>query len=285
MAWEIVTEIFGKSVPKSGPKFVLIAMGHKAKLEDRRAFMSVPEICAMTGQDRKSVIGNVSKLIEWGFLKDTGERTGRTSQVPIYEITEASKPVKQYQKRDALTVPKTEPVEESQKRNSSENGTVPNFPTNSTVFPHKQSQISHETVPKTGHGKKDKKKDKGKEKEETRPRRAASKPGLSIPDLVDRGVEKQHAEDWLAVRKTKRAGPVTETAWEAVVREAANAGIPVGEAVRICAVRSWVGFNADWGWQQSSKQSLAPLGPASNLSPAGQRLAARMKNQLESKVA
>jgi len=68
---------------------------------------------------------------------------------------------------------------------------------------------------------------------------------LGVRELVAEGVERQHAQDWLKVRKEKRQ-PLTATAWELVKGEAAKAGIPAGEAVRISAENSWAGFRASW---------------------------------------
>lgn len=69
---------------------------------------------------------------------------------------------------------------------------------------------------------------------------------VSIPDLVAAGCEQQVAKDWLSVRKAKRAGPLTLTAWEGVKREAAAAGISLAAAVAFAAEKSWVGFTAKW---------------------------------------
>jgi hypothetical protein len=68
---------------------------------------------------------------------------------------------------------------------------------------------------------------------------------LSVSDLVAEGVEQQHAEDWLTVRKAKRA-PLTRAAWEDVKAEAVKATIAPAEAVRIAASSSWQGFKASW---------------------------------------
>ena len=68
---------------------------------------------------------------------------------------------------------------------------------------------------------------------------------LSVSDLVAAGVEQQHAEDWLTVRKAKRA-PLTRAAWNDVKAEAAKAAIVPAEAVRIAASSSWQGFKASW---------------------------------------
>lgn len=68
---------------------------------------------------------------------------------------------------------------------------------------------------------------------------------LGVRELVADGVERQHAEDWLIVRKAKRA-PLTQTAWNAVKSEAAKAGISPADAVKIAATNSWQGFRASW---------------------------------------
>jgi hypothetical protein len=68
---------------------------------------------------------------------------------------------------------------------------------------------------------------------------------LSVDDLVEEGVERQHAEDWLKVRKAKEA-PLTVTAWNGVKAEAAKADITPAEAVRVAAINSWGGFKAFW---------------------------------------
>ena len=63
-----------------------------------------------------------------------------------------------------------------------------------------------------------------------------------ISKLIDAGVCRQHAADWLKVR----GKPLTPTAWNSVVTEAGKAGITPAEAVRIAAENSWRGFRADW---------------------------------------
>jgi hypothetical protein len=68
---------------------------------------------------------------------------------------------------------------------------------------------------------------------------------LSVSDLVAEGVEQQHAEDWLTVRKARRA-PLTRAAWNDMKTEAAKAAIAPAEAVRIAASSSWQGFKASW---------------------------------------
>lgn len=72
---------------------------------------------------------------------------------------------------------------------------------------------------------------------------------LGVRDLVALGVVEQHAQDWLAVRKAKKA-PLTPTALDGMKLEAGKAGITLAEAVRIAAKRNWQGFKASWDWRE-----------------------------------
>lgn len=68
---------------------------------------------------------------------------------------------------------------------------------------------------------------------------------MGVRELVAEGVERKHAEDWLIVRKAKRA-PLTCAAWDDVKAEAAKAGITPADAVKVSATNSWQGFKATW---------------------------------------
>ena len=78
-------------------------------------------------------------------------------------------------------------------------------------------------------------------------KKRAKKPrsGLGIDVLVAMGVEKQVAEDWLAIRKEKRL-PLTQTALEETVAEVEKSGMSMPSAIRLCCARGWGGFNASW---------------------------------------
>ena len=77
---------------------------------------------------------------------------------------------------------------------------------------------------------------------------------LGVDDLVAEGVGKQHAEDWLKVRKAKKA-PLTQTAWDGVKSESAKAGITPAKAVQVSAENSWQGFRASWYAKQREEES------------------------------
>lgn len=52
--------------------------------------------------------------------------------------------------------------------------------------------------------------------------------------------------DYLEVRKAKRAGKLTETAFKQIEKEAAKAGITPTQAIEACCARGWTGFKSEW---------------------------------------
>lgn len=60
------------------------------------------------------------------------------------------------------------------------------------------------------------------------------------------GVNPQVVIDYLAVRKAKKAAPVSKTVFDGIVREAGKAGYTLEQALITCCERNWVGFNASW---------------------------------------
>ena len=63
--------------------------------------------------------------------------------------------------------------------------------------------------------------------------------------LIQIGVAPEVAEDWMHVRKTKRAAN-TETAFNRIVHEIQKSGMSANECITIAVSRSWQGFQADW---------------------------------------
>lgn len=121
-------------VEKSPAKFVLVAMANESR-DGETVWTAVATLADATAQDRKTVIENIKRLVAMGYIEDTGERRGSTKQVVVYRFK----------------TPEIGTVKESQKRNSTENGTVPVFHVKSPVFPSKESQNSLERVPNSGH--------------------------------------------------------------------------------------------------------------------------------------
>lgn len=61
--------------------------------------------------------------------------------------------------------------------------------------------------------------------------------------------------DFMVIRKSKRLGSLTETAFNGIQREADKAGLTVIQVIQLCCERGWGSFKADWEWQDKpSKQ-------------------------------
>lgn len=60
--------------------------------------------------------------------------------------------------------------------------------------------------------------------------------------------------DWKIARESRRAGPITLTAWNFLVKEAAKAGITPAQAVELCAGRSWISFQAKYLREEDKPQ-------------------------------
>lgn len=65
-------------------------------------------------------------------------------------------------------------------------------------------------------------------------------------------VPEQVAADFLTVRKAKRA-PLTQTAFDGLVKEFRKAGLSVSQGIALCAANSWQGFKSEWLDNQAKK--------------------------------
>lgn len=75
-----------------------------------------------------------------------------------------------------------------------------------------------------------------------KPKAKKRKAEIDRPEIVP----EQSWADWKEARKSRRAGPITQTAWNLLCKEAAKAGITPAQAVELCAGRSWISFQANW---------------------------------------
>ncbi|QTD44564.1 helix-turn-helix domain-containing protein [Ottowia testudinis] len=270
MSFKAVRWAMDQPIKNSSAKFVLVTMAdfvNASESDGLGSWVSWPSITALskaTAMDRKTVMAALQRLLAMGYIEDSGEpKRGATKQITAYRLrqgdptksglpsavissdsdlrndVEGMQRTAQSASIEGTNSAEIGTVEVSQKRNSTENGTVPDFPANSTVFPYEQSRFSLETVPKTGHGIK---KEQRRNKELNREERARSKPAVTeIPD-----VPAELLADYLAVRKAKKAGPLTPTAVAGLLREAGKAGLTAAEAVTECCEAGWQGFRADW---------------------------------------
>ena len=88
--------------------------------------------------------------------------------------------------------------------------------------------------------------------------------------LLEIGVSPQVAEDWLKVRKAKKAAN-TETAFKRIQKEIELSGLSADECITIAVERSWQGFKAEWvsNYQRQSPQR-----------PTGRRAVSVLENNM-----
>jgi hypothetical protein len=63
--------------------------------------------------------------------------------------------------------------------------------------------------------------------------------------LINLGVQKEIVDDWLKVRKTKKAAN-TETAFKAICREIEKSKLTPNDCIKKAVENSWSGFKNDW---------------------------------------
>lgn len=75
-------------------------------------------------------------------------------------------------------------------------------------------------------------------------------------NLIALGVEEQVAEDWMQVRKEKKASN-TETAFKRLREEIQKAGLSANECITLAVERSWQGFRAEYlnNYQKTTRPS------------------------------
>ena len=65
---------------------------------------------------------------------------------------------------------------------------------------------------------------------------------VACPDSVSQQVW----DDWMTVRKEKKAKTLTETGWNQFVKQVEKSGWSIEQAISHCCLKQWVGFEADW---------------------------------------
>lgn len=94
---------------------------------------------------------------------------------------------------------------------------------------------------------------KEKEKEKEKVEYLPASPKFSfLGSLIEYGFERQLVEDWLKVRKTKKATN-TETAFKNFIAELEQRTCNINEVLEICVEKSWSGFK--WSWIDNLKQT------------------------------
>lgn len=84
---------------------------------------------------------------------------------------------------------------------------------------------------------------------------------VACPDSVSQQVW----DDWMTVRKEKKARTLTETGWNQFVKQVEKAGWSIEQAISHCCLKQWVGFEAAWVAVKPNPADIVRLTvPASN---------------------
>lgn len=152
MSWEAVAWAMKQPVGHSPAKFVLVAIAERAGKENT-AWPSVSALVEATCQNRKTVLANMQRLIEMGYLIDTGERTGQTKSVVVYRLNEPESSPKTNTAKQSqnlpIAVPKDTPLSSTDFGTAYEDEAVPKSTASSPKKSLKQSQKLPEAVPKS----------------------------------------------------------------------------------------------------------------------------------------
>lgn len=129
-------------------------------------------------------------------------------------------------------------------------------------FPKKESQCleePHTENPNTGDNTQRSKEETNngtdKIKKEEKEDKSSSKKKDSFPfrqALIDLGVRPEIVNDWLIVRKNKRASN-TETAFNRIKNEILKSGKSANDCITLAVERSWQGFMAEWMLNEINK--------------------------------
>lgn len=73
--------------------------------------------------------------------------------------------------------------------------------------------------------------------------------------LIDMGAEPLHVDDWIKIRKNKKATN-TETALNSFIKQCTDNKFSIKDAVRICAENDWKGFKYSWIKEQQENNKI-----------------------------
>ena len=215
----------------STQKLVLLMLAERHNGDSGQCNPSLELLADDCGLSRRSVIDQIAKLQEAGYLtvlhraKDNARLPSQYVLRLSFGIPEAAKTIP----ADPYLVPEKVVNDVHQGSERAAPGVVNDV--------HQVVNVLHEGGERRAHKPGS---EPGKEPIQKKEKRASA-PSPSIPGIAD-----DLLSDFLAVRKAKRAGPLTDTALAGIRREAEKAGLTLEQAITACCEFGWQGFNAGW---------------------------------------
>ncbi|RII84362.1 helix-turn-helix domain-containing protein [Neopusillimonas maritima] len=146
MSVQAISWVLRQPINRSPAKHLLTVMAHYVRATNDAqwaVYPSITQLVSDTGQDRKTVMLNLKRLVEMGYLLDTGARVGATKSVNVYLIKSPDGLPELSEVAPGEEVPETVPLDSV---SSSKFGTACHEGS-STVFHPKQYRFSPEAVP------------------------------------------------------------------------------------------------------------------------------------------
>lgn len=167
--------------------------------------ISLSQFSEFTGYNKDAVLTGVNKLVELGLVK----RISFENKTSFYELNDQPLPPENMLSENPLAENQTSAVGKSAKL-LSENQTHNN----------KENNLNKTNIEK--------------------PKKFVFKKAL-----LDLGVDEKLVDDWLIVRKNKKASN-TETAFNGFVNQVQGSGLDAETVLKICVDNSWSGFKRSW---------------------------------------
>ncbi|WMC00663.1 replication protein O [Acinetobacter phage Ab65] len=167
--------------------------------------ISLSQFSEFTGYNKDAVLTGANKLVELGLVK----RISFENKTSFYELNDQPLPPENLLSENPLAENQTSAVGKSAKL-LSENQTHNN----------KENNLNKTNIEK--------------------PKKFVFKKAL-----LDLGVSEKLVDDWLIVRKNKKASN-TETAFNGFVNQVQGSGLDAETVLKICVDNSWSGFKRSW---------------------------------------
>ena len=209
MSVKVMTAVFERYPSGGGEMLLALALADHASDDGTRVFPSVAALAEKTRQSARSVQYQLRRMEESGWLILVGAGNGGRSMSREYRIS-----------LDWIKGAEIAPFQKGA------NDDVKGANDDTKGCNPRQERVHH-VAPANNH--------QGTIKESSGKQGAEA---LAIPQAL--------LDDFLVVRKARRAGPLTKTAMDGLQREASKAGITLVEAVTACCEFGWQGFNAGW---------------------------------------
>ncbi|QND84586.1 Helix-turn-helix domain-containing protein [Chromobacterium vaccinii] len=244
MSIKLMSRAWDMDIP-TGQKMILIALADRAN-DEGECWPGQEELAKKGSMSPRSVVNHIDWLEDHGLLKVERRQKGNQRQSNRYTVTLDS-----FIPGGGVT--KLESADSAHAAVAHAN------PAHARVAPPKVQSATGESANSAHSFNEEPSKNHQVDPSLLAPGAADAKSKtITAKGLHARGVDAQHAADFLAIRKAKRA-PLTPTAMAGIEREAAIAGLTLAQAIQISAERGWQGFKAEW-LQRDTPQSSRPAG-------------------------